>query len=221
MLQTTTLDFLRQLKENNDKGWFDDHRKDYEAAKADFEQFVGALMKELVVLEPELANQKAKDCIHRIFRDVRFSKDKSPYKSNFGAVFSRGGRKWSGAVYYLHLEPGAIFAGGGLWMPEPPVLKAVRQEIDYNFKEFEGILKNKDFRKAFPKLDGDSLQKPPQGYEADNPAIDYLKMKSFTVGSQMKDEALTGKDAVKKTAGIFTTLRPLVDFLNRPVLGKE
>ena len=217
MLQPATLTFLRQLKKNNDKSWFDAHRAAYETAKADFEQFVTALLKELTALEPALGAQKAKDCIYRIFRDVRFSKDKTPYKWHFSAFFSRGGRKWEGAGYYIHVEPGAMFAGGGLWMPQPALLKAVRQEIDYSFKEFESIRNDKTFKKLFPELNGERLQKPPQGYDAGNPAIEYLKMKSFTTGHKMADADFTGKDAVKNVADVFTTLRPLIDFLNRAV----
>ncbi len=215
MLQPATLAFLRSLKKNNDKAWFDGHRKEYETAKKDFEAFVGELLKALVSLEPELANQAAKDCTYRIFRDVRFSKDKTPYKSHFGAFFSRGGRKWDGAGYYLHLEPGAIFAGGGLWMPEAPLLKRVRQEIDYGFEEFSGIVNKKAFKKVFPKLNGESISRPPQGYEADNPAIEFLKMKSFTAGTSLKDEVFTSKDATKQIVTAFTALSPLISFLNR------
>lgn len=215
MLRPATLSFLRRLKKNNDKAWFNEHRKDYEAAKADFEDFINILLKELTPLEPALATQKAKDCIYRIFRDVRFSKDKTPYKSHFGAFFSRGGRKWDGAGYYLHLEPGAIFSGGGLWMPPPLLLKAVRQEIDYSFNEFEDIINDKAFKKLFPTINGEALQKPPQGYEADNPAIAFLKKKSFTTSHQLDDADLTGKDAVKKIVSTFTVLKPLIDFLNR------
>jgi len=217
MLQPATLDFLRQLKKHNDKTWFDEHRKEYETTKADFEQFVTELLRELVPVEPALATQNAKDCIFRIFRDVRFSKDKTPYKAHFSAYFGRGGRKWEGAGYYIHVEPGANFGGGGLWVPEPATLKAVRQEIDYGFKDFEKIINDKAFRKTFPKLDGESLQKPPQGYDASNPAIEYLKMKGWTVGAPIKDEDLTGKDAVKKVVSIFKTMQPFVDFLNRAV----
>lgn len=215
MLQPATLTFLRQLRENNDKTWFDDHRKEYEIAKKDFEAFVDLLLQELVSLEPALAAQKAKDCTYRIFRDVRFSKDKTPYKSHFGAFFSRGGKKWDGAGYYLHLEPGAIFAGGGLWMPPPPLLKKVRQEIDYSFVEFDKIINGKAFKKLFPQIDGETLQRPPQGYEADNPAIDLLRKKSFTTGHKMTDESLTDKAAVRNVARVFTELRPMIEFLNR------
>ncbi len=215
MLQLATLTFLRTLKKNNDKAWFDANRKGYEAAKGDFEAFIGELLKALTPLESELGNQAAKDCTYRIFRDVRFSKDKTPYKSHFGAFFARGGRKWDGAGYYLHLEPGAIFAGGGLWMPEAPLLKRVRQEIDYGFEEFSGIVNNKAFKKLFPKLNGESISRPPQGYEADNPAIEFLKMKSFTAGTPLKDEDVMSKDATKKIVGAFTTLSPFINFLNR------
>jgi uncharacterized protein (TIGR02453 family) len=215
VIQPQTLNFLRQLKKNNEKAWFDAHRKEYETAKKDFEGFTGELLRALVSLEPNLANQQAKDCTYRIFRDVRFSKDKTPYKSHFGAFFSRGGRKWDGAGYYLHLEPGAIFAGGGLWMPEPGLLKKVRQEIDYDFKGFKEIVDSKSFKKLFPKLDGEKLSKPPQGYNVDNPAIEFLKMKSYTAGHAMKDEGLTSASAIKNIVSVFTTLSPLINFLNR------
>lgn len=215
MIQPQTLAFLRQLKKNNDKAWFDAHRKEYETAKKDFEGFVTELLKALIPLEAELANQQAKDCTYRIFRDVRFSKDKTPYKSHFGAFFARGGRKWDGAGYYLHLEPGAIFAGGGLWMPEPSLLKKVRQEIDYDFPAFREVVGNKSFRKLFPNLNGEALSRPPQGYDANNPAIEFLKMKSLTAGHPMKDEDLTSGNAIKNVVGVFTRLSPLINFLNR------
>ena len=130
MLQPDTVRFIERLSENNNKPWFDAHRDEYVAAKADFERFVELLMGQLVEIEPALSEQKAKDSIFRIFRDVRFSKDKTPYKGHFGVYLSRGGRKYSGAGYYLHIEPGGkSFIGGGLWMPEPSLLKAVRQEL--------------------------------------------------------------------------------------------
>jgi len=138
MLQAKTISFIGKLSKNNNKPWFDKHRDEYEAAKEDFELLVTEILGGLSVTEPMFKEQKAKDCIFRIFRDVRFSKDKTPYKAHFGAFFSRGGRKFPGAGYYLHIEPGGkSFAGGGLWVPEAPLLKAVRQEIDYNFAEFK------------------------------------------------------------------------------------
>lgn len=217
MLQSATLEFLRQLVRNNNKPWFDAHRKEYEAAKEDFDQFVTQLLQAMSPLEPALAGQQAKDCTYRLYRDVRFSKDKTPYKNHFGAFFSRGGRKWEGAGYYLHLEPGKIFAGGGLWAPEPALLKAVRQEIDYDFNGFQTLLADRSFKKYFPKINGERLQKAPQGYAPENPAMEYLKLKSFTVGHELADEVLTGKKAINQVTGVFKALQPFVDFLNRAI----
>lgn len=215
MLQQSTLRFLRDLAANNDKAWFDANRDDYQVAKKDMEQFVQQLFDALTPLEPALAGQVGKDAIYRIFRDVRFSKDKTPYKNHFGAFFTKGGRKWDGAGYYIHVEPGAIFAGGGLWMPQGPLLRAVRQEIDYSFDEFQKLLKEKSFRKYFTQIDGESLQKPPQGYEPDNPAIEYLKKKSFTVGTKLDDALLTSQKAIPELVKVFTAMHPFVVFLNR------
>jgi uncharacterized protein (TIGR02453 family) len=154
----------------------------------------------------------------RIFRDVRFSKDKTPYKTNFGAGFSKGGRKSPLGGYYLHIEPGGkCFAGGGMWQPEPAMLKAVRQEIDYNLDEFNDIIGGKKFKKLFPELQGDQLKKLPQGYTEDNPALEYLKMKSFIVSTNFGDEEMTQKNIVKNITGVFDTMKPFIDFLNRAV----
>ena len=218
MLQTSTIDFNVQLGKNNNKPWFDKHKDAYDAAKKDFEVVTTAIITTLGETEPLFKEQQAKDCIFRIFRDVRFSKDKTPYKPNFGAFFSKGGRKYNGAGYYLHIEPGGkSFAGGGLWMPEVPVLKAVRQEIDYNFDEFRKITGEKQFKKIFGEVTGEQLKKVPQGYTADNPAGEYLKMKSFVVMHHLADEELTAKSFVKKTTEQFGVMRPFAEFLNRAI----
>ena len=216
MLQATTINFLEKLSKNNNKPWFDKNRDKYQAAKEDYESFVTEILAGLSVIEPLFKEQQAKDCIFRIFRDVRFSKDKTPYKAHFGAFFSKGGRKFPGAGYYFHLEPGGkSFAGGGLWVPEAPLLKSVRQEIDYNFEEFSKIIENKKFKTLFKEINGEPLKTLPQGYTADNPAIEYLKMKSFTVSCNVPDADILGKGVVKKAMDVFTTMRPFIDFLNR------
>ncbi|MCD6064705.1 MAG: hypothetical protein K0R82_2616 [Flavipsychrobacter sp.] len=215
MLQPATISFLTKLNKNNNKNWFDKHRKDYEAAKQDFEQLVNQLHGELCKIEPAMSDQRSKDCIFRIFRDVRFAKDKTPYKNHFGAYFSRAGKKAPDAGYYLHVEPGKSFVAGGLWMPETALLKATRQEIDYNLDEFNTILRQPGFKKHFKKLEGEQLKTLPQGYAADNRAIDYLKMKSFIVTTAVDDKDLTSKTFVSKVVKLFTVMKPLVDFLNR------
>ena len=218
MLQQTTLDFLKKLEKNNNKAWFDKNRDAYEAAKADFETFVDAIKNQLAKIEPALADQKPKDMIFRIFRDVRFSKDKTPYKAHFGAYFSRAGRKSPDAGYYLHIQPGnKNFVAGGLWMPEGPLLKATRQEIDYNLEEFNSILNKAAFKKLYKSLEGEKLKTLPQGYTADNPAIEYLKMKSFIVSTKLEDKDLLAKTAVSKINAAFNTMQPLVNFLNRAI----
>ncbi|KAA5536854.1 DUF2461 domain-containing protein [Taibaiella lutea] len=217
MLQKETFQFLEQLKLNNNKEWMDANRKVYEAAKADYESFVTQIIGGLSKMEPLMGELTAKQCIFRLNRDVRFSNDKSPYKSHFGAYFSIGGKKSPHAGYYLHVEPGQSFIGGGCWMPEAAMLKGIRQEIDYDFDAFKAIIQGKSFKKLYPKIDGEQLKKAPQGYDVENPAIEYLKHKSFTVGHSVPDKEFVSKQAVDKVLSSFETMKPFIDFLNRAV----
>jgi uncharacterized protein (TIGR02453 family) len=217
MLRKESFQFLEQLKENNHKEWMDANRQMYEAAKADYESFVTQIIAGLSKMEPLMSELTAKQCIFRLNRDVRFSNDKSPYKSHFGAYFSIGGKKSPHAGYYLHAEPGQSFIGGGCWMPEAAMLKSIRQEIDYDFDTFKSIIQDKNFKKLYPKIDGEQLKKAPQGYDTENPAIAYLKHKSFTVGHPVADKDLFSKQAVDKVLSSFETMKPFIDFLNRSV----
>ena len=220
MLEPQTLSFLRGLKKNNNKAWFDSHRVQYEAARIDFANFIQLVIDALQKSDPAITGIQARDCLFRINRDIRFSKDKRPYKSNFGASIKRGGRKSLYAGYYFHCEPGASFIGGGLWMPEAPQLKNVRQEIDYNWEEFSSILKEKNFKKNFGDLyrgEDQRLSTMPKGYEKDNPAADYLKLKSFIAETSISDEELTRASLHKKTLAVFQSIQPLLQFLHRPV----
>jgi uncharacterized protein (TIGR02453 family) len=217
MLQKSTLAFLEQLARNNNKPWFEKNKEAYTNAKEDFEQFVTTVLTGLSTLDPSFKQLTAKDCVMRIYRDVRFSKDKSPYKLNFGAGFSSGGKKFPGAGYYLHVEPGKCFAGGGIWQPEGAMLKAIRQEIDYGFDEFRKILAAREFKKNFAQIDGDKLVKVPMGYGEDNPAIEYLRLKSFTVSGNLSDADMTNKKAAAAVNEVFAAMKPFVDFLNRAV----
>ncbi len=217
MLQKSTLSFLDQLARNNNKPWFEKNKDAYMAAKEDFELFVSTVIAGLSALDPAFKQLTAKDCVMRIYRDVRFSKDKSPYKLNFGAGFSSGGKKFPGAGYYLHVEPGKCFAGGGIWQPEGPMLKAIRQEIDYGFEEFKRVVEAKDFKTNFSQIDGEKLVKVPMGYGEDNPAIEYLRLKSFTVSGNLTDAEMTRKTAATSVCEMFAAMKPFVDFLNRAV----
>jgi uncharacterized protein (TIGR02453 family) len=216
-MDLSTLAFLGNLKSHNSKEWMDANRDRYMLAKQDFENFVTALIKELAKLDPALEGLQAKQCIFRINRDIRFSKDKAPYKANFGAAFSKGGRKSPDAGYYFHLEPGSSFVGGGIWMPGSESVKKIRQEIDYNFDDFDQIVSARKFKELFPKIDGEKLQRPPRGYDESNPAIAYLKLKSFTVGVALPDTELRAPTLLQSTMRIFKTMRPFIDFLNTAV----
>jgi uncharacterized protein (TIGR02453 family) len=220
MLQQNTVQFLKNLKKNNRKEWFDTNRGRYEEAKKDVENLSAEIIKRLSRADETIAHLQPKDCMFRINRDVRFSKDKSPYKTNMGVYFSKGGKKGINAGYYLHLEPGSSFVAGGMWMPMPPELKKIRQEIDYNWDEFGKIVSNRKFKSAFGDLDRSSeyvLSRPPKGYEDDNPAIEFLKLKSYIATTKIPDTDLTAKDLAKKVVAHFELIKPLVDFLNRSV----
>lgn len=218
MLEPQTLRFLKALKKNNNKPWFDAHRKEYEAARIDFSNFIQLVIEDLQRNDTTITGLSSKDCMFRINRDIRFSKDKTPYKSNFGASIKRGGKKSGFAGYYFHCEPGQSFIGGGLWMPEPSDLKKLRQEIDYNWKEFQSIVSEKKFKKIYGdvfKNSEVSLSAMPKGYEKDNPAAAYLKLKSLIAETSVSDDELLTSSLHKKTIEAYKALKPLLDFINR------
>lgn len=218
MLQPSTLAFLTDLRANNSKAWFDANRPAYEAARADFLQLVARVIDGLNEVDPALAesNLVPKSCVFRINRDVRFSADKSPYKTNFGAWFNAGGKALSTAGYYIQVAPGDSFVAGGMYLPEPSVLATIRQEIDYNLPAFEALLEQPAFRQYFAGLGQEhALQRPPKGYDADNPALPYLKLKSFTASHSLADAQLTTPPLLDTVLGAFRGLQPLVAFLNR------
>ena len=219
MLSPATLNFLKSLKKNNSKEWFEKNRKSYESAKEDFASLVTNVIAQFGKKEAGIASLTAKDCLFRINRDVRFSKNKAPYKTNMGASMKAGGKKSNLAGYYLHIEPGGnSFVGGGCYMAEPDLVKKIRQEIDYSWTEFSKIIKNKKFVSQYGDLDkgeGMSLSREPKGYEKENPAIEYIKLKSWIAFTSLTDEDLTSKDIEKKIIAAFETLQPMIHFLNR------
>jgi len=218
MLQTSTLKFLKDLKKNNNKPWFDKNRKQYEMVKEDFILLVEKVIKGMGSFDNSIANLEAKQCIFRINRDVRFSKNKDPYKNNMAAYFNKDGKKGLGSGYYLHIEPGKSFVAGGIWQPEPAVLSGIRQEIDYNFDGWQKIVENKGFKKMFPEgLKGDVLARPPKNYNETNPAIQYIKMKNFIVTGPFNDTEIQSKDFVKNIVKTFQAMKPLIDFLNTAI----
>jgi uncharacterized protein (TIGR02453 family) len=208
--------FLLALRENNDREWFQLNKKQYEAAKTEVEGFVNQLIPEISRFDPAVKLVSAKDCMFRIFRDVRFSKDKSPYKINMGAWITRAGRKSPGPGYYLHIQPGGSFLAGGVYMPMPDQLKRIRQEVFYNADEFKGILDSKGFKKYFSGLSEMDKQKlAPRDFPKDFPDIDLLKHKHYTVDAPLSDKQVNDPGLLKHAVTVFEAMKPLQDFLTR------
>jgi uncharacterized protein (TIGR02453 family) len=214
------LRFLKSLKRNNNKEWFEKNRPSYEECKTVFTDFIQQLIDTHSRTDADIAGLEARNCVFRINRDIRFSKDKSPYKTNFGADLTKGGRKSPLAGYYIHIEPGKSFVGGGLWKPEPGNIRKVRQEIDYCFDEFSSIIEGKQFRSTYGGLykgDDVSLVKVPQGYDKESPAAEYLKFKSWLAMRTFSDEELLSGTVIKKAVTALEALQPLLKFINRAI----
>lgn len=218
MFQQASIRFLKELNNNNQKEWFDRNRSKYESTRLDLEAFTGDLIKKITKFDESVAHIVVRECLFRINRDVRFSKDKSPYKNHMAMYISKGGKKAINPGYYFHLEPGKSYVAGGLWMPMAPELKKVRQEIDYNWDGFKKIFSNSKFKTAFGDFNRSEdvlLSRPPKGYEASNSAIEYLKLKSWIVSAKISDTELVSRGLSKKVSAYFETMHPLVKFFNQ------
>jgi uncharacterized protein (TIGR02453 family) len=209
------LDFLKNLQKNNNKEWMDAHRAAYEIARDAFKEIVSILITEVIRFDEDLAGLAPKDCIFRINRDIRFSKDKTPYKTNFGAALSEGGRRSPNAVYYLHLQPyDESFIAGGMYMPDKEYLAKIRQEVDYNPEELKKIVKAPDFKKYFGSIQGEKFSRPPKGYDITHPNIELLKLKSFIVIHRFTDEKVTSENFITNIIPMYQTIQPFIRYLN-------
>lgn len=210
-----SLSFLNKLKQNNNRDWFEKNKNQFLEAKSEFELFVEQLLAGIRKFDKAMSpDLKARDCVFRIYKDVRFSKDKSPYKTNMGASMNPGGRKSLVAGYYFHLEPGGSFLAGGVYMPEPPMLHAIRQEIDYHPKELEKILSSKEFKKFFKGLDEeDKLKSIPKGFDKEHPQAELLKNKHFVVSHYFSDKQLLDKKLLSQTLAGYKAMLPLLLYL--------
>ncbi|QOI97060.1 MAG: DUF2461 domain-containing protein [Flammeovirgaceae bacterium] len=206
--------FLKGVAKNNNREWFEKNKLRYQEAKITFEEFLEVLYKELLKFDESLAGLNPRKQAFRIYRDVRFSKDKRPYKVNMGAAFSAHGKMEQEPGYYIHIEPGKSFVAGGLYMPNAENLAKVRQEIDYNAEVFLKILTDKKFKKYFSGLDDfDRVKTAPKGYAKDHPHIALLKNKSFVVSHPFSDAQVKDKLFMKNVAGVCKAVKPLNDFL--------
>lgn len=207
-LDPSVFKFLKKLEKNNNRDWFTKNKPAYEAAREHFKAFAAEINKEM-----EKVDHIEKMKLFRIYRDVRFSKDKTPYKNSFSGGFSRATAKLRGG-YYFHFQPGANFVGGGFWQPDPKDLKRIRTEIAMDDKPLRKILKSASFKKHWGELRGDQVKTAPKGFAKDHPAIDLLRFKSFTVGHEFTDKEVTSPGFLKEITKYFKATRPFFNYMS-------
>lgn len=211
------LSFLKDLEANNNRDWFDANRSRYEQTRKDFLDITGQLIAEIRKFDPEVPALQPKDCMFRIFRDVRFSNDKSPFKSNYGSYIARGGRKSGFAGYYLHMAPGEYFVSGGIYMPSPEHLNAIRQEIYYHTGEYLQLIEDGLFKGSFDQHYFDPLKTAPKGFPKDWEHINLIKNRSYGFGKSLTEEDILADDFVQKCLRYFKLLLPVNHFYNRAI----
>ena len=224
MLSKDSLQFLDDLKANNNRDWFLDNKKQYEVFKKDYQQLVADFLDAMKPLDPTLEMLEVKNCTFRINRDIRFSKDKSPYKDHVGIWMSSGAKGMNRSGYYVHIARAGSFIAGGFYCPEAEDLKKVRKEIAFFHEDLEEIMNNKSFQKEFGDFDRNEnnlLKNPPRGYEKDHPAIEFLKLKSFETSQKFNIEEVLKEAFVSKITQKLIVLKPLNDFINRALTAED
>ncbi|MGZ3883665.1 MAG: DUF2461 domain-containing protein [Bacteroidia bacterium] len=212
LIHPSNLEFLKLLKKHNDRDWFNANKDRYQKELKDIELFADSLLKQMNAHDV-IETASGKKSLHRIYRDVRFSKNKTPYNTHWGGSFSREGKQRRGS-YYFHIEPGNTFLGGGFWGPEPADLKRIREELAYDAASFRNILKSKNFVKYFGELKGEQIKTTPKGFYANDPAIDLLRYKQFLIVRRFSDKEVLGADFVKQVNDTFRNMRPFLDFMS-------
>jgi uncharacterized protein (TIGR02453 family) len=218
MITKEAIQFLEDLKNNNATEWMHENKKRYESYKKAYHQLINAILLECKPLDPALEPLEVKNCTFRINRDIRFSKDKSPYKTNLGIWLSQNKFRKNSPGYYIHFEKGNSFIAGGVWCPEPDELKKIRKEIEFFYEDLNAILSDKTFQSEFKNLtvdENNTLKKAPKDIDPNHPAIHHLKLKSYTAMQKINDNAFLEPDFSKKIAKKLLILKPLNDFLSR------
>ena len=218
MITTEALQFLSDLIANNNTEWMHANKKRYDNYKKDYHSFIASILAAMKPLDPSLEPLEVKNCTFRINRDIRFSKDKSPYKTNMGVWMSQDKNRKNAPGYYIHFEKGNCFIAGGVWCPEPSELKQIRKEIEFFHDDLETVLSDKKFTSEFSGLDkseGNMLKKAPKDFDPTHPAIELLKLKSFTASHKINEKDFTDKDFSEKIAKQLIALQPMNDFLRR------
>ena len=236
-IHPNTLLFLKELRANNDREWLKMHDADYRQSKKDFDSFVECLTEKVIEKDETIPELPPKDLTFRIYRDIRFSPDPTPYKTHFSAAWSRTGRKGPYAGYYVQVQPNGSFVGAGVWHPEAPPLALMRKDVDLKSHKIKAVLTAAELRreffggisndekkavKAFVNMNTENMLKTkPKGYEKDNPNIDLLKLRNFTIGKKLKDEEVLGPGGLGRIAELIGILTPFVSYLNSVVMPDE
>ena len=208
------LEFLNQLSHHNQKEWFDQNRTTYESCRNQILFITEVLIQEIRQFDTSIPALNPKECVYRINRDVRFSTDKSPYKTNFGVFISPEGRHSHKAGYFIQIEPGQSFAGGGSWRPPSPLLRGIRTKIDKNPDEFRDLINRPSFRKYYSSIEGEQLKTAPKGFDKTTPHLDLLRYKSYVFTRELSDQFLLTDDWLKAILDGFEQLAPVNRFLN-------
>jgi uncharacterized protein (TIGR02453 family) len=214
------LPFLKNLTENNDRDWFKAHKKEYDLARNAFVNLVDKVIIGLSSFEPQVSGLTSKAAVFRIYRDVRFSNDKRPYKTHFGAFLAENGRKSTKAGYYFHIAPGECFLGGGLYRPDAEQLKKVRAQIDYNAQSLRDIVATESFKSVYGNMQGEQLKTAPRDYPKDHPDIDLLRHKDF-LGTHQFNEAVLNDNPVDYIVERFEALKPFNDYFNDALMFED
>jgi uncharacterized protein (TIGR02453 family) len=224
MFTKEAIHFLEDLAANNNTEWMHANKKRYEAYKKDYHNLISSVLEEIKPLDAALEPLEVKNCTFRINRDIRFSKDKSPYKTNMGVWMTTNKTRKNSPGYYIHFEKGKCFIGGGVWCPDSDELKKIRREIAFFHEDLEAIVNNTTFKKEFGAIDiedGNVLKSAPKGYDANHPAIEFLKLKSFTISQPIDEKWFTDNDFAKKIVDKLIFMKPFNDFLNRALETEE
>ena len=209
------LDFLKDLEANNSREWFDLNRDRYDATRKQFLVVAEQLIHDIRQFDDEVPVLNPKDCVFRIFRDVRFSKDKLPFKSNYGCFIARGGKKSGFAGYYLHIQPGECFLSGGIYMPLPEYLQAIRQEIYYHPQNYIDLIEDKSFKTTYTLEYSNKLKTAPKGYPKDWEFLDLIRNRNYAFGHRIEENELFAPDFIKKAIELFKIIYPLNRYLNK------
>lgn len=209
----TVLKFLKDLTENNNREWFNDNKKTYEECRDKVAFLTEVLINEIGEFDSNVRGLSPKECVFRIFRDVRFSKDKRPYKTNFGSFICKGGRKSMNPGYYFHIQPGGSFIGGGIYMPPSEPLKAIRNYMTEHADEYLEIINEPNFKASFPEMLDDRLKTAPKGFPKDHEHIALLRYKSFIFSKQLNDKVVRSDKYLETMVGSFEQLKSVNAFL--------